>query len=144
MTVKIHALAGWLVPLIEPDRREQAREKVTREGVYSAIQGRWWLRITRTRGTYFGQLDALGTGRALHMMEDILHLRIPQATMESHRLRIAEGALRLPMLLDAPGVPDLEVTECLFNRVAQYRLKSTFLRMTEDEIWSLPAHDGEE
>lgn len=133
--MKVHAIAGWLISRMDDDTKEAARAKISNEGVYSAIRGRWWIRITRSRGDHFGQVDALGTGRIMHMMEDILHLKIPQATMESHHQLIEAGKLRLPMLLEAPGIPDLAVTECLFNRVAQYRLKSEFKQIEVAELW---------
>ena len=77
------------------------------------------------------------------MMEDILHLKIPQATMEGHRRLIEAGELRLPMLIEAQGIPDLEITECLFNRVAQYRIKGSFERMEEDAFWAMSTEQAE-
>ena len=136
--MKAYAIARWLVTLLDEEQRDNARGKISKDGVYSAFHGKWWMRITRNRGDYYGQIDALGIGRVVHMMEDILHLKIPQATMEGHRRLIETGELRLPMLIEAPGIPDLAVTECLFNRFAQYRLKGTFERMEEEALWALP------
>lgn len=136
--MKAYAIARWLVTLLDEEQRATAREKISKEGVYSAFHGKWWLRLTKSRGDYFGQIDALGIGRVVHMMEDILHLKIPLATMEGHRHLIEKGELRLPMLIEAPGIPDLAVTQCHFNRFAQYRLEGSFERMEEDVLWALP------
>ena len=136
--MKAYAIARWLVTLLDEEQRTTAREKISKGGVYSAFHGKWWPRITKSRGDYYGQIDALGTGRVVHLMEDILHLKIPLATMEGHRHLIEKGELRLPMLIEAPGIPDLAVTQCHFNRVAQYRIESSFERMEEDALWALP------
>ena len=141
--MKAYAIARWLVALLDEEQRDTAREKISKEGVYSAFHGKWWLRLTKSRGDYFGQIDALGIGRVVHMMEDILHLKIPQATMEGHRRLIEAGELRLPMLIEAQGIPDLEITECLFNRVAQYRIKGSFERMEEDAFWAMSTEQAE-
>ena len=83
--MKAYAIAMWLITLLEEEQRATARQKISKDGVYSAFHGKWWPRITKSRGDYYGQIDALGTGRVVHMMEDILHLKIPLATMEGHR-----------------------------------------------------------
>ena len=69
--MKAYAIARWLVALLDEEQRDTAREKISKEGVYSAFHGKWWLRLTKRRGDYFGQIDALGIGRVVHMMEDI-------------------------------------------------------------------------
>ena len=142
--MKAYAIARWLVALLDEEQRTVAREKISNDGVYSAFHGKWWLRLTKSRGDYFGQIDALGIGRVVHMMEDILHLKIPLATMEGHRHLIENGELRLPMLIEAAGIPDLAITKCHFNRVAQYRIQSSFERMEEEALWALPRNQEED
>ena len=142
--MKVYALALWILSSLDADTIAKVRTGIETNGVYSAFHGKWWLRLTKSRGDYFGQIDALGIGRVVHMMEDILHLKIPLATMEGHRHLIEKGELRLPMLIEAPGIPDLAATQCHFNRVAQYRLESSFERMEEDALWALPRSQKED
>ena len=138
MNVKVYALAQWIFNQLTDEERWKTCDSISRQGVYSAFHGSFWVRITRSRSEYHGQIDQVGVGARFTLLENNLKLQVPLAAFEKHLALIDSKALTLRKLVEAPDIPDLAVLNARHDRQAFYGLASQWSRMEEAAFWNLP------
>tara|TARA_B100000929_G_scaffold74723_1_gene58169 strand:- start:6960 stop:7388 length:429 start_codon:yes stop_codon:yes gene_type:complete len=133
--MKVYALALWILSSLDADTIAKVRTGIETNGVYSAFHGNWWIRLTKSRGDIYGQMDEVGTGARTKLMENQLNIAMPQARYEGLALLIPEQELTLDMLIEAEGIPSLKAINSRFERVAQFSFASNWETLEQDDLW---------
>lgn len=133
--MKVYALALWILSSLDADTIVKVRTGIETNGVYSAFHGKWWIRLTKSRGDIYGQMDEVGTGARTKIMEDYLSIAMPHAQHQSLALLIPRQELTLDMLVNGEGIPRLVAINSRFERFAQFSFASQWETMEQEDLW---------
>ena len=133
--MKVYALALWVLSSLDAETIAKVRTGIETNGVYSAFHGNWWIRLTKSRGDIYGQMDEVGTGARTKLMENRLDIAMPQARYEGLALLIPKQELTLDMLIEAEDIPSLTAINSRFERIAQFSFASKWEKLEQDDLW---------
>lgn len=134
--MKVYAIAGWLLGSLDKETLIKARDDIAKNGVYSAFHGNWWVRLTRSRGELHGQINDVGIGARTQLMENSLHIKLPQAHFEGLVARMPNQGLTLDQIIEAKGIPRLVAINARFDRVGQFAFASQWSMVEEEDLWN--------
>ena len=129
--MKVYALALWILSSLDADTIAKVRTGIETNGVYSAFHGNWWIRLTKSRGDIYGQMDEVGTGARTKLMENQLNI----AHIATHDIARRHAPWRNDMLLAR-----IFETINLIEAGATQNTKNPFRRHSDYPIMTVSGH----